>query len=153
MPKRRMTALRKAQIRLWQQASYGRSRTNPIPAKRILQGRLGEPATQPGSFGHVRRHKLGGKAYQKKAAGAVHVADEAKAILAGKQGFRSQLAADMGHQGPAKVPRIKASWRSKNPSPQAKAAAQLQKSKAKIQPSKVHGSGTGLSAAFRYGRS
>lgn len=143
MPKRRMTPERKAQIRLWQAASHGRarSRTNPIPAGHILSGQLGRPATIPGSFGSVRRHKQGGKAYQKKSAGAVHISSEAKAIIAGHQGFRSQLSASMNHQGPAKVPKIKNAWRRNygggphNPT---------------LAPSKVHGSGTGLTAAFRY---
>jgi hypothetical protein len=105
-----------------------------------VQGKLGVPATIRGSFGAVRRHKLGGKAYQKKSAGSVHISPEAQAILAGHKDFRSQQLADMNHQGPAKVPRIKNAWRKDyggyKPT--------------KVVPSKAHGSGTGLSSAYRY---
>lgn len=54
MPKRRMTAKRKRQIARWQAASHTKQHW---------------PPAVEGSFGHVRRHKLGGKAYQKKSGG------------------------------------------------------------------------------------
>lgn len=61
MPKRRLTAKRMAQIHTWQSAG---ARTN---ARRSFS----KPSYRAvrGSWGHVRRHKLGGKAYQKKAGG------------------------------------------------------------------------------------
>lgn len=151
MPKRRITPKRAAQIKMWQ-ALGARSRrrhsySNPISPERAAAGKHW-PAPIPGSFGTVRRHKLGGKAYQKKSAGTTHVSPEAKAILAGKSGFRDQTLAEMGHQGPAKVPRIKSSWRTKTPSKEAQRARALLSGKKS--PSQLHGSGTGLSAAFRY---
>jgi hypothetical protein len=91
--------------------------------------------TPPGVGG--RRSKLGGKAYTKKTATNFKMADEAKAILAGKQGFRDQRVEAMKARaalgiGP-KVP--SASWYGKG----------------EITPSKAHGSGTGLTSAYRYG--
>jgi len=159
MPKRRITPARLAQIRAFQAAGVAarkrRSFSNPIPERKAPRnGGSGMPAAIPGSFGTVRRHKLGGKAYQKKSAGAVHIAAEAQQILSGAAGFRSQLAADMSHQGPAKVPKPRSSWYTKHPSPQAIRAVAVQRAargkRSKIIPSKAHGSGTGVTAEFRY---
>lgn len=89
MPKRRMTPARKTQIAFWQAASKGkrRSRTNPIPARNAARG-IQRGATVPGSFGDVRSHKQGGKAYQHKSGNTFQPAPEASAILAGKAAFR-----------------------------------------------------------------
>lgn len=75
MPKRRMTPARAAQIRLFRlKGSYSKKGTGP-----------GHPfgAIVPGGFGSVRRHKLGGKGYQRKA-GRVTVAPAAAQAIAGK---------------------------------------------------------------------
>jgi len=74
MPKRKLSAARKAQLAAWQAkgaaARKARSWSNPVPERKSAKtGGTGFPAAMPGSFGTVRRHKLGGKAYQKKVGG------------------------------------------------------------------------------------
>lgn len=145
MPKRRVTPARAAQLRAFQAAGARARRERHWP-----------PAV-PGSFGTVRRHKLGGKAYQKKSGSSFTPSPEAAAILAGTAGFRNRatsdkeshdamaplhakLSAAMGHPMGVKVPKPKA-LRGTNKPPGAN----------KTPPSKLHGSGTGLSSAFRYG--
>lgn len=92
MPKRAMTPARKTQIAFWQAASKGKKRSwsNPIPARNAARG-VQRGATIPGSFGAVRSHKLGGKAYTKKSGNTFKPAPEATAILAGKAAFRDPV--------------------------------------------------------------
>lgn len=88
------------------------------------------PAAIPGSFGTVRRHKLGGKAYQKKTGDSFKPAPEALAILAGSASFRDRHKSDMESNI---------------------AMAPLRKKPAGYKsPDQLHGSGTGLTAGFRY---
>jgi hypothetical protein len=89
-----MTPARKTQIAFFQAASKGRkrSRTNPIPARNAARG-VQRGATIPGSFGAVRSHKQGGKAYQHKSGNTFSPAPEATAILAGKAAFRDPATA------------------------------------------------------------
>ena len=61
------------------------------------------------------------------------IGQEAKNILAGKAAFRDQTMVELGHAGPAKVPVPKRSWYA---APEAKNI--------------THGSGTGLTSAYRY---
>jgi hypothetical protein len=97
MPKRRITSARKAQIHAWQAA--GSAARKAVARQQVgyshPTGARGKawPSPVRGSFGHVRRHKLGGKQYQKKSGGSATVAPEAKAILAGKAPFRDPMQA------------------------------------------------------------
>ncbi|MBV9063055.1 MAG: hypothetical protein JOY77_09030 [Alphaproteobacteria bacterium] len=145
MPKRRLTPKRKAQIKLWEmqgalasaRARHGYSHPSVTALRNKIDyhtGKLGG-YTPPGLGG--RRTKQGGKAYVKKTASNFTPHQEALDIIKGKT---TLAATALGHPAPpgGKVPVPKNSWRSKP-------------SGAKLSPSKVHGSGTGLSSAFRYG--
>lgn len=132
MPKRRMST----------------PRSRAASAKNLIKARAARhwPAPIKGSFGDTRRHKLGGKAYQKKTGNNFKVAAEATAILAGTAGFRNKatsdreshdtMGTDYGHPAGAKVPKPKAAWAKKKPPG---ASADI-----------MHGSGTGLSSHYRY---
>jgi len=165
MPKRKLTAARKAQLTAWQRAgalARERGRVNKSNnANRVISfpGPPGKAAaaaakyTPPGRGG--RRHKMGGKAYQKKTGQSFVMAPEAAAILAGHTGFRDQTLAEMSHQGPAKVPRIRREWRFKHQSAAVLHAKEVFKATRKdvhpkIVPSQVSGSGTGLQGWARY---
>lgn len=96
------------------------------------------PRAIRGSFGTVRRHKLGGKAYQKKTGSGFKPSAEANAILAGTQGFRN--------------PRVSAmeSRAAMGTGPKVPLAEWYAKPKPVAGPSTRHGSGTGLTSAYRY---
>ena len=80
MPKRRMTAARKAQIKLWQSRSWS---SPEAKARRQIRayyaGKLGG-YTPPGLDG--RRAKYGGKAYQRKTAGNFKINPQLQKLLA-----------------------------------------------------------------------
>ena len=149
MPKRRVTAARKAQLQRWQRAGAQAARraaaranakgsySHPINKRARLkhQVKTGQLGYTPPGFGG-RRSKQGGKQYQHKTGTGFKPSAEAQAILAGKQGFRNPAVSAMEARaalgiGP-KVP--KPEWYAK-----------------KLKPSEVHGSGTGLTSAYRYG--
>lgn len=71
MPKRRVTAKRKAQLARWQAAGVAARRRSAWP----------DPH---GEWGVVRRHKLRAKASQNYSGGTVTVAPAAAQLLAGK---------------------------------------------------------------------
>lgn len=146
MPKRRVSSAKQLAARRANlakaRAIRHRSSTNPIPLSKAQRG-IPWPHAKPGSFGSVRRHKLGGKAYTAKTATNFTIHPEAAAILAGKASFRDQTLPEMGHLEGAKpwVP----------PKHMLKPAkAKSHNKPAKLKPSELHGSGTGLTAAYRY---
>lgn len=83
MPKRRLTPARRAQIAIWQRA--GASSTKRATTVNPFGPNI------PQSFGMVRRHKLGGKGYQRKA-GRVTLSPVAKQAVNG-QALTAPLAA------------------------------------------------------------
>lgn len=131
MPKRKVTPAREAQLKAWQAAGAAaraqRSFSNPVPAHKSAKvGGSGFPSRAPGGFGSIRRHKLGGKGYQKKV-GTFTPAPAVTQILSNqpvthplnafdKAGIRGDMVqhptlglmrmpkkytpADFGHQGP-----------------------------------------------------
>lgn len=130
MPKRRMTAARRRQIALWQSKSY----TSPVSKRARLahQVRTGALGHTPPGFGG-RRTKQGGKAYQHKAGkSSFKPASEASAILAGTKSFRNPAVSAMESRAAMGAgPRVpKPEWYAR--------------------PKPVHGSGTGLTSAYRY---
>lgn len=120
--------------------------------RQIAAYKAGKLANTPPGFGG-RRSKLGGKAYVAKTDSNFKLHPEAAAILAGTGGFRNRAKSDreshqamipikqdqFGHNSlpkGAKVPKPKAEWYSKPPGYKG--------------PNQLHGSGTGLSSAYRY---
>lgn len=156
VPKRRVRSA--AQIAAQRKASRAaanarRSYSHPLnkKARQVAAYKRGELASTPPGFGG-RRSKLGGKGYVAKTATNFKPAAEASAILAGSGTFRNRATSDrqshaamlplverdMGHPKVAKVPVPKPSWAQKPPGYKG--------------PSQLHGSGTGLSSAFRYAK-
>lgn len=148
VPKRRVRSA--AQIASQRKASRAaavkraRSTTNPIP-----QGKSW-PDPIKGSFGHTRRHKLGGKAYHHKTASNFKVAQEAKDLLSGKTTFAQTEAkhasSGMGHNGRGLLDSPRGGGHKMAP-PIPKSAVRKSAPKPRIE---QHGSGTGLTSAHRY---
>jgi hypothetical protein len=152
MPKRRMTAARARQVKAWQvagqlaslRARHGSSHPSVTGLKQKIaykSGKLGY--TPPGMGG--RRSKLGGKAYTHKTASNFKVSQEVTDLMAGKTTLAATSAkheaAGIDHNGPGLKPSPRGGGHKIAPKPPKQAP----------KPSiPMHGSGTGLTSAYRY---
>lgn len=153
MPKRRVTPKRKAQIKAWQlagqlaslKARHGYSHPAVTQLKQRMayaQGRTGG-YTPPGLGG--RRSKLGGKGYTKKTASNFTPSQEVKDLMAGKTTLAAtsanHLVAGIDHNGRDLPDSPRGGGHKIAPKP-----PRMTK-----KPSiPMHGSGTGLTSAYRY---
>lgn len=151
MPKRRVTAARKRQMKAWQlagqlaslRARHGSSHPSVKQLKQKMAYKSGALGYTPPGMGG-RRTKLGGKAYTKKTQTNFRPAKEAVDILAGKRTARPTPSPSqaMGHNGPGLKPSPRGGGHKIAPKPPKQTPA----------PTAIpmHGSGTGLTSAYRY---
>lgn len=135
MPKRRVPSVK-------QRAASAR---NLVKARAARKVGLPPGYTPPGQGG--RRSKMGGKAYHHKTASNFKVAQEAKDLLSGKTTFAQTEAkhasSGMGHNGRGLVDSPRGGGHKMAPP----IPASAKRAKPRIE---QHGSGTGLTSAYRY---
>jgi hypothetical protein len=152
MPKRRVTSARRRQIELWQlaglRARLGKSHPDVHTLRNKIAYKAGELKHTPPGLGG-RRSKMGGKAYTHKTAGNFTPHPEVGDLMSGKTTFAQTTAAHassgIDHNGPGLAASPRGGGHKIAPKPP-KSTRKPPGSTANLQ----HGSGTGLTSAYRY---